>query len=202
MQLREGLYQICKYFLANLQIAKLHFANLHFTHPSFYQTFFVQTYNLPNTFCQTYIFQIFGKLTNFLHCAKSSFCQTFILPNPSVCSNTKNGAAIILGQVRLSPPQGLDSARSAGVETCQVQLAQVRCNWPRLGAIGSVQVQLAQVRCNWLRLGATGPGQVKLAQVRCNWLRLGATGPYRSQSIRLEVLSVTTKCRFGKMKGG
>ena len=51
-----GLYQICKYFLANLQIAKLHFANLHFTHPSFYQTFFVQTYNLPNTFCQTYIF--------------------------------------------------------------------------------------------------------------------------------------------------
>ena len=51
-----GLYQICKYFLANLQIAKLHFANLHFTHPSFYLTFFVQTYNLPNTFCQTYIF--------------------------------------------------------------------------------------------------------------------------------------------------
>ena len=134
----SGLYQICKYFLANLQIAKLHFANLHFTHPSFYQTFFVQTYNLPNTFCQTYIFQIFGKLTNFLHFA-----------NPSVCSNTKNGAAIILGQVRLSPPQGLDSARSAGVETCQVQLAQVRCNWPRLGAIGSGQVQLAQVRCYW-----------------------------------------------------
>ena len=54
--LSSGLYQICKYFLANLQIAKLHFANLHFTHPSFYQTFFVQTYNLPNTFCQTYIF--------------------------------------------------------------------------------------------------------------------------------------------------
>ena len=53
---KTGLYQICKYFLANLQIAKLHFANLHFTHPSFYQTFFVQTYNLPNTFCQTYIF--------------------------------------------------------------------------------------------------------------------------------------------------
>ena len=101
-----GLYQICKYFLANLQIAKLHFANLHFTHPSFYLTFFVQTYNLPNTFCQTYIFQIFGKLTNFLHCAKSSYCQTFILRNPSVCSNSKNGAAIMLGQVLLSRPEG------------------------------------------------------------------------------------------------
>ena len=122
--------------------AKITFANLHFTHTSFYQTFWMQTYKLtnilkqshilPNIVCQPESLQIFWKTYKY-----PSFCQPL------------NGAAIVLGQVRLSSPQGLDSARSAGVETCQVQLAQVRCNWPRLGEIGSGQVQLAQVRCYW-----------------------------------------------------
>ena len=111
---------------------------------------FWQTYKLPNYILPTFILPtlhftklFWCKLTIYqIHFAKLTFFRflenlqiSFILPNlhfanPSVCSNTKNGAAIILGQVRLSPPQELDSARSAGVETCQVQLAQVRCYWP------------------------------------------------------------------------
>ena len=86
-----GLYQICKYFLPNLQIAKLHFANLHLPILHFTKLFL----------CKLTIYQIhLAKLTYFRFLENLQI--SFILPNlhsakPSVCSNTKNGAVIILG---------------------------------------------------------------------------------------------------------
>ena len=89
--LAQGLYHICKLtsyptdqkffifpniILTHYLSAHFHFTQFFFTHITFYQIYF-------------------AKLTFFRFLENLQI--SFILPNPSVCSNTKNGAAIILG---------------------------------------------------------------------------------------------------------